>query len=151
MQFKNLELLTATLLVLVLISTSAVTLATASAIIDPRIKNTVLTNRPSVAIAVEPPSVDGGTLVTLDGGSSTDSDGTIASYNWIQTSGTLPLTLQGANTARATLTAPSVTAYTKLTFVLVVTDNNNAVSKPSTVSVLVKRVNTTEGGDGIAH
>ena len=69
-----------------------------------------------------------------DGRSRTDSDGTIASYNWIQTSGTLPLTLQGTNTARSTLTAPLVTADIKLTFALVVTDNNNAVSKPSTVS-----------------
>jgi len=82
------------------------------------------------------------TNVTLNGNASSDPDSgdTITSYSWTQTSGP-PVALSGSDSALPTFTAPSVKADTTLTFALTVSDKNNAVSKPSTVSVLVKNVN----------
>lgn len=80
------------------------------------------------------------TLVTLDGSGSVDADGTIASYLWEQTSGD-SVTLTGANSARASFTAPLVKKASKLAFKLTVTDNAGATAnKP--LSVQVKPVNT---------
>ena len=58
----------------------------------------------------------------------------IASYSWVQSSGTA-VSLNGANTARAVFTAPTIT--TSLTFSLTVTDSTGAVSSPSTVTITV--------------
>ena len=68
-------------------------------------------------------TVEPGSTVTLSG-SGTDSDGTIASYAWSQISGT-NVTLNNANTARASFTAPD-TAGTVLEFRLTVTDDAGA-------------------------
>ena len=77
-----------------------------------------------------------GSLVTLEGtGSSAQSGATIVTYQWIQTSGT-PVSLNGANTATPTFTAPTVA--TSLTFSLTVTDSTGAVSSPSTVTITVR-------------
>jgi hypothetical protein len=76
-----------------------------------------------------------GSLVTLEGtGSSAQNGATIVSYQWIQTSGT-PVSLNGANTATPTFTAPTVA--TSLTFSLTVTDSTGAVSSPATVTITV--------------
>jgi len=59
---------------------------------------------------------------------------TIVPYQWIQTSGT-PISLNGANTATPTFTAPTVA--TSLAFSLTVKDSTGAVSSPATVTVTV--------------
>jgi hypothetical protein len=79
--------------------------------------------------------VSRGSLVTLDGtGSSAQNGATIVSYSWVQTSG-ITASLSGANTVTPTFVAP--TNSTILVFSLTVTDNNGAVSSPSTVTVTV--------------
>ena len=72
-------------------------------------------------------TVASGDTVTLDGGFSTDSDGTIDSYSWAQLSGTPSVTLNAANTATPTFTAPTVTIDTVLSFIVTVTDNEGAI------------------------
>jgi hypothetical protein len=80
-------------------------------------------------------TVNQGSAVTLNGAESFAQNGaTIVSYQWIQTSGT-PVSLNGANTATPTFTAP--TSTTSLTFSLTVTDSTGAVSSPSTVTIAV--------------
>ena len=100
------------------------------------------TNQPPAANAGIDQTVNEGTTgVTLSGGSSTDSDGTITSYSWRQTAGPT-VTLSSTNTATVRFDAPSVTADTTLTFELTVTDNGGA-SASDTVNVLVKNVDQT--------
>ena len=71
--------------------------------------------------------------MTLDGTGSTDSDGTITSFAWTQTSGPA-VTLTGADTATPSFTAP--TGPASLTFELTVTDNDGATDTDSvTVTV----------------
>jgi K319-like protein/Big-like domain-containing protein/NHL repeat-containing protein/6-bladed beta-propeller protein len=100
-------------------------------------------NQPPIAkITVLPSStVTGGTVVTLDGSGSSDPDGgSIASYQWVQTAGSPTITLAGANTAKATFTAPSnLAADTTYTFKLTVTDNDGPpnLSASTTANVLV--------------
>ena len=87
-----------------------------------------------------------GTIVTLDGSNSVDSDGTIVSYAWTQTGGTA-VTLSGANTVQPTFTAPAGPAV--LTFQLTVTDNQGTVASDSiimTIKSSLLRVNTADGG-----
>lgn len=81
-------------------------------------------------------TVVGGAQVTLNGASSSDSDGTIAGFAWTQTAGTA-VTLSNAATATPTFTAPAVATATTLTFSLVVTDNRGAASAASLVSITV--------------
>ena len=91
------------------------------------------TNKPPIVNASVDQSVDAGAAVTLTG-SASDPDGTVASYAWIQTGGTL-VTLIGADSATAAFTAPDVTAK-RLTFRLTVTDNEGVqVSAELTVRV----------------
>jgi serine protease len=66
--------------------------------------------------------------VALDGRSSQDPDGTVASFAWTQTAGT-PVVLQGANTATPSFTAPSTSGT--LTFRLEATDNEGKVGSDS--------------------
>ena len=97
------------------------------------------TNQVPVANAGAAQSVNENTKVTLDGGASKDSDGTITQYAWKQTAGPT-VTLTGATTAKPTFTAPIITADTALTFELTVTDNSKATAK-SSVIITVKNVN----------
>ncbi|MCP4089900.1 MAG: hypothetical protein GY746_08910, partial [Gammaproteobacteria bacterium] len=71
--------------------------------------------------------------VTLDGSSSQDTDGSIASYSWAQTAGTPSVTLTNASTAIATFTSPAVNSDTPLTFQLTVTDNQGLTATDSVV------------------
>lgn len=74
-------------------------------------------------------TVDENTLVTLTG-SGTDSDGTISSYSWTQTSGA-SVTLASASSASTTFTTPDISADETLTFELTVTDNDGATTVDS--------------------
>jgi uncharacterized protein YfaP (DUF2135 family) len=78
-------------------------------------------NLPPTANAGTVKSVDENSEVTL-AGSGTDSDGTIVSYRWVQTSGTTVI-LQNSDTSTATFQAPEVTADEQLLFELTVTDD----------------------------
>lgn len=84
---------------------------------------TVTVNAPPVANAGPAQSVVANANVTLNGTGSTDPDGTVVAYAWIQTAGT-PVALTGADTATPTFVAPG--AAGALTFQLVVTDNDGA-------------------------
>ena len=95
-------------------------------------------NQPPVADAGVDQSVDGGTIVLLSGTTS-DPDGTIASYLWEQTAGTT-VALAGAATATATFTAPDVPAEETLAFLLIVTDDEGATAS-DVVRVTVRAVN----------
>lgn len=97
-------------------------------------------NQPPTANAGPDRSVTQGTAVTLQG-SGTDPDGTISAYQWVQTAGPA-VTLNGANSATASFTAPQVSANTALTFRLTVTDNQGATGADE-VTITV----TTDGGD----
>jgi hypothetical protein len=70
---------------------------------------------------------------TLDGGGSYDPDGTIASYSWIQLSGSAGVTLSGSNLPQAALTGLTAGTYV---FQLTVTDNTGATGV-ATVTITV--------------
>ena len=76
-------------------------------------------NIPPTADAGENQTVPNSSSVTLNG-SATDTDGSIVSYSWVQTSGET-VTLTGANTASARFTAPDNRGT--LEFSLTVTDD----------------------------
>jgi hypothetical protein len=78
-------------------------------------------------------TADPGATVTLTG-SGTDTDGTIASYAWAQTSGTT-VTLTGTGASR-TFTAPITTTGATLLFQLTVTDDQ-AATGTDTIQVTV--------------
>jgi len=84
--------------------------------------------------------VNEGSAVTLDGSVSTDADGTIATYAWLQTAGTV-VTLDEAVPSMPTFTAPDVAADEILTFELRVTDDDGAGSAADSVSITVSNVN----------
>ena len=82
------------------------------------------TNQPPVADAGPDQSVNAGTAVMLSGMGS-DPDGTIASYGWTQTGGTV-VSLTGATSNMAAFTAPDVSTDETLTFRFTVTDDADA-------------------------
>jgi tetratricopeptide (TPR) repeat protein len=75
----------------------------------------------------------------LDGSTSTDPDGTIASYSWIQTAGP-SVVLNDANTNSASFTAPSVSVDTQLKFSLTVKDDKGESSSPRIATITVKAI-----------
>ncbi len=84
-------------------------------------------------------TVSGGASVTLDGSSSgyDESSNAINSYAWTQTGGAPSVSLSGSNTSRATFTAPAVSAQTRLTFQLAVTDVVANVTTTKTDAVVI--------------
>ena len=94
------------------------------------------------AVAGMNQTVSEGASVTLDGSQSNDPDGDTLSFAWSQTGGNT-VTLQGANTATATFTAPNVSSDTLLQFRLDVSDSGG-LSGSTTVNVTV----TNNGGGG---
>ncbi|NRF29786.1 glycosyl hydrolase family 18 protein [Vibrio coralliilyticus] len=97
-------------------------------------------NRAPVAAAGADVSVTGPASVVLDGRSSSDSDGSVASYVWEQLSGT-SVSLTGANTAQASFDVAEVAQTETLTFKLTVTDNEGATGT-DTVVVTVQAKDT---------
>ena len=94
-------------------------------------------NRSPTANAGIDQSVDEGATVNLVG-TGADSDGTIASYSWQQTSGT-NVAISNSNMAAASFTAPLVAANEDLVFSLTVTDDDGATGADS-VTVTVNDV-----------
>lgn len=74
-------------------------------------------------------TVEENSAVSLSG-TATDSDGSIASYSWTQTSGT-SVSLTNADTATASFTAPEVSSDETLSFVLTTTDDKGDTSEDS--------------------
>ena len=90
--------------------------------------NAVVTNQPPVSRAgADQSAIAAGATVNLDGSTSSDPDGTIASYAWSQISGDT-VSLTGASTSTPSFTAPSTDSAQTLTFRLTVTDNDGATA-----------------------
>jgi hypothetical protein len=87
---------------------------------------------PPIANAGAHRTVDGGTVVTLDGRQSHDPDGSIIGYLWEQTGGPV-VALAHPTTATPSFTAPAVTQPTDLSFRLTVTDNGGATASATVV------------------
>ena len=92
-------------------------------------------NNPPTADAGEDQTVTEGTIVTLNGFGS-DSDGTVSSYSWSQTTG-ITCTLSDPSAAQPKFTAPEVEDTTTLIFSLIVTDNSGASSSADTVTITI--------------
>lgn len=92
-------------------------------------------NNPPIAVAGADLTADEGTVVALDGSASSDPDQDTLSFSWVQT-GTPAVTLQNANTATPSFTAPLVDADTQLTFTLTVSDGVLESVDSVTVTVL---------------
>ena len=103
------------------------------------------TNNPPTANAGSDQSVDEGATVNL-AGTGTDSDGTIASYSWQQTSGT-DVAISNSDMANASFVAPAVAANENLVFRLTVTDNDGASASDS-VTVTVNAVVSLNWDEG---
>jgi sugar lactone lactonase YvrE len=101
------------------------------------IKHIPQPNQSPVANAGTDQTVNEGYAVTLDGTASSDSDGSIASYSWKQIEGPI-VTLSGADTSKASFTAPIVSSDTQLKFSLTVKDDKGDISSPAIVTVTVK-------------
>ena len=100
---------------------------------DTCIVNVTPGNRTPTANAGPDQSAVAGSTVTLTGSNSTDSDGTIASYAWTQTSGPA-ITLSNPAVARPTFTAPSGgTSGASLTFQLTVKDDGGLAATDTCV------------------
>ena len=101
------------------------------------------TNIDPIAIAGEDQIVEINDPVTLDGSSSSDSDGTISSYLWSQISGEA-VTLSAANEAITIFTAPAQEDI--LVFKLLVSDEFGGESS-DTISVLVQNTTASIGSE----
>ena len=91
-----------------------------------------------VANAGPDQTVTEGTLVTLDGSNSYDSDGDPITYKWITPAG---ISLSSTSFSKPTFTAPEVNADTQFTFILVVNDGTED-SSPDQIVVTVKKSNS---------
>jgi hypothetical protein len=109
-------------------------------------------NASPVADAGPDQAVSEQTPVTLSSGPATaDPDGSIASFQWTQLSGTnVSATLTGANTSTASFTTPVLTSPDVLLFSLVVTDNEGFIAT-DTVSIIVTPVNVAPIADAGAN
>lgn len=102
-----------------------------------RLSYTTPVNHAPVANAGSDQSINEGTTVTLDGTSSSDSDGDALTYQWTAPAG---ITLSSTSASKPTFTAPEVTTNTNYTFSLVVNDGKVS-SATDQVVITVKHVN----------
>jgi hypothetical protein len=103
-------------------------------------------NVPPTADAGPDQTVGEGDPVTLDGSNSSDSDGTISSYEWLQTAGT-SVALSDPTSDMPWFTAPIVgISGEALTFQLTVTDSGG-LTDSDTVIVNVSNVNQSPTAD----
>ena len=96
-------------------------------------------NLTPTASAGDDQNVDENDVVTLDASNSADSDGTIASFSWLQSAGTAAA-LSAVDSSTVTFTAPNVSETEVLTFQVTVTDNEGATAADS-VNITVNNVN----------
>jgi len=100
-------------------------------------------NKLPIANAGTDQLVNANTTVSLDGSASSDPDGNVTSYSWMQTTGSA-VTLDQPNTDSPMFTAPSLSTDTTLKFSLTVKDNKGASSNnPAIVTVTVKPLIST--------
>ncbi|MGX5203202.1 PKD domain-containing protein [Aliikangiella sp. IMCC44632] len=99
----------------------------------------VAVNQPPQADAGSDRAVSEQSSVTITGTAS-DSDGSIVSYQWTQTSGT-SVSLNGSDTSSATFMAPTRTEPEDLYFTFTVTDDDGATAS-DTLVITVTPVNT---------
>ena len=110
--------------------------------VDTCIVNVTTGNKSPVADAGIDQTVDEGSSVTLDGSNSSDPDGVIGTFQWIQTGGT-PVVLSDATAAKPTFTAPDVAGGgSALTFKLTVTDDGGLQSSDTCI-INISWVNLT--------
>jgi hypothetical protein len=112
--------------------------ATASDSVDITINSV---NLIPVASAGNDQTVNEQTNVILSG-NSTDTDGTIASYSWIQTAG-ITVSINNESSAESSFTAPVTSTPIDLTFQLTVTDNEEATASDSVVITVEPIVDVT--------
>jgi len=96
----------------------------------------VTSNLPPTADAGPDQTVNSLDPVTLDGSGSADTDGTVDVYTWTQTTGT-DVVLDETVPAMPTFEAPNVGGDEVLTFELVVTDDDGAVSLADAVIITI--------------
>ena len=101
----------------------------------------VVANQAPIANAGPDKVVPSATVgVTLVGTGSSDPDGTIASYQWSETSG-VPVSINNATSPTATFTAPTVVSGSAvLVFQLQVTDNTGGTATDTVTITVVKDV-----------
>lgn len=109
--------------------------------------STIKPNIPPTALAGIDRTVNKNTLVTLTG-SGTDTDGSISSYSWSQTGGTI-VSLNDETTRMMSFRAPDTASSEVLTFKLTVTDNDEATASDS-IEVTVKTVNKAPIADDLS-
>jgi uncharacterized cupin superfamily protein len=110
-------------------------------------------NRAPTADAGEDQTVTEGDLVTLDGSASSDPDGNIQNYHWLQTAGE-NVTISNASAVKPTFLAPNVYASSNpitLMFKLTVTDNTNAVAEDFVTITIFLEDSVSGGGCFIAE
>ncbi|MEP1471175.1 MAG: S8 family serine peptidase [Halieaceae bacterium] len=88
-------------------------------------------NQAPLANAGEAQTASAQAQVILDGTASNDSDGTITSWLWQQSSGPA-VVLAGSDSPQASFAAPDLTQGAGLTFTLTVTDNDGATGMATT-------------------
>ena len=96
-------------------------------------------NDPPIADAGEDQTVDGGTIVTLNGNASSDPEGNALIYSWTQTAGA-NVTVDDSTAAAPLFTAPQLLPGIDLVFDLTVTDSVG-LSDTDTVTITVLAIN----------
>lgn len=93
-------------------------------------------NAPTAVAGADQTGVEPYEIVTLNGSASTDSDGTIIDYVWVQVGGSPTVDLEGSGHSR-TFAAPATINGTSLEFELTVTDDEAATDTDTcTVEIL---------------
>jgi hypothetical protein len=109
---------------------------------DSCIVNVVWVNQPPVANAGPDQNVNERVSVSLNGTGSTDPDGGIVAYSWLQTSGS-PVTLDNPGSAQPRFVAPAGGSSGSLVFRLTVTDPEG-LSGSDQCSVVVSSASSDE-------
>ncbi|WP_339723596.1 PKD domain-containing protein [uncultured Paraglaciecola sp.] len=106
------------------------------------------TNNAPSANAGSDQNIQENQLVTLDASASSDTDGSISTFQWSQTAGTA-VALSASDVAMPTFTTPLLNASETLTFQVTVTDNDGATAT-ATVNIMIEHLNllpTADAGD----